>query len=100
MLNDRWGRTSMRRLTLVLMMMMLMVIGSTVEARSMLSPSVELEPMYGLPFNRAPYYRRGPRPPAVREHDKYRRAGQQKVRIPFERDRYLILPRRKPPRRE
>ena len=90
----------MRRLTLVLMLMMLMMIGATVEARSMLSPSVELEPLYGLPFNRAPYYRRGPRPPSVREHEKYYRPGRQKVRIPFERDRYLVLPRRNPPRRE
>lgn len=34
--------------------------------------SIEIESLYGLPWNRPPIYRRGPRPPAVREHDRYR----------------------------
>lgn len=34
--------------------------------------SIEIESLYGLPWNRPPIYRRGPSPPAVREHDRYR----------------------------
>ena len=93
----------MRRLTLMLMLIGLLAV-STVEARAESYQSevgfgltVELEKLYGLPFNRPPYYRRGPHPPAIKEHDRYYRPGQEKIRIPFERGGYLVLPRRRAP---
>ena len=93
----------MRRLAMMLMAIGLL-IGSTVEARTVDVPTIEIgstievQNLYGLPFNRPPYYRRGPRPPAIKEHDRYMRPGRQpKVRVPFRRSEYLILPKRKAP---
>lgn len=93
----------MRRLAMMLMAIGLLM-SSTVEARAtdqtiiVIGSTVEIQNLYGLPFNRPPYYRRGPRPPAIKEHDRYMRPGRQpKVRVPFRRSEYLILPKRKAP---
>ena len=42
--------------------------------------------------------RRGIQPPAVREHMKYYRPKRPRAQMPFEREGYLVLPRRTPPR--
>lgn len=94
----------MRLTVLIAMMLIGLSIGTTVEARTLgvtihrpLGMTIE-RPLYGLPFNRPPQYRRGPRPPAIREHERYYRPGKKRsVHAPFERSRYLMLPRRKPP---
>ncbi len=85
------------RTMLIAMLMFGLMLGSTSEARPPDS-MLEIKPLYGLPFNRPPHYRRGPRPPAIREHERYWRPGKVKVRRPFEREGYLRLPRRTPPR--
>lgn len=81
----------MRAAMMIAVLVIELLSGSMIEAQP-LTPSVERESLYGLPFNRPPYYRRGPRPPAVREHERYYRPGKRKVHRPFERESYWMSP--------